>query len=72
MNSKNKALIKPFDESLCKPISIDWDGKHFAKVTKWFENVVRKNLKENPPRRYRQIIFFYEGNDLKYLKPFNI
>ncbi len=72
MNSKNKALIKPFDDSPGKPISIDWDGKNIAKVTKWFVNTVRANLKENPPRRYRQIIFFYEGKDLKYLKPFNI
>lgn len=72
MKSSNKAEIRPFPDSSCKPIAITWNEKNIASVTKFFSKAVKQCLKEDPPRRYKQIIYMYEGNTLMYLKPFNI
>lgn len=72
MKSSNRAEIRPYPDSPGKPIAITWNEKSIASMTKFFAKTVRNCLKEDPPRRYKQIIFMYEGKDLKYLKPFNI
>lgn len=72
MINTKRAVIYPQEGSPGNPVSINWDGERVAKATAFMVNVCRQALKESPPRIYRQIVFFYNGENLQWLKPFNL
>jgi hypothetical protein len=57
--------------SQLEPISITWNGKTVSRATIFFSKLCAEAKQEEPPRLYKQIIFFYEGNKCLYIKPFN-
>jgi hypothetical protein len=73
MKNTKVATIYPKEKNgNINPISINHKEGDVVKVTKFFRKVVNQAIQEKPPRIFKQIIFFYEGGDLKYLKPFNL
>jgi hypothetical protein len=73
MKTNSRAIIFPKDKNCpYKPISINYHEGKELKVTNFFRKLVSSAVLENPPRIYKQIIFFYINGELKYLKPFNI
>jgi hypothetical protein len=71
MINKNRAVIFPYEKNSLEPISINWNGKSVFKAAQFFSNLCANAKKESPPRLFKQIIYFYEGDTCKYLKPFN-
>lgn len=72
MKSTNRAVLYPKDRSRSNPIEINWNGLDVIKPTRFFRKVCINALNQSPPLLYKQIVFFYIDNELKYLKPFSI
>jgi len=69
--SLKKAVMYPREKGRCQPITINWSGESVVKATDFMKKACSHALKEQPPRVFKQIVYFYREQELIYIKPFN-
>lgn len=68
MKSSCIAEVRPCDGTGHRPIRINYREGKEEKAMRFFKNLV----KSRPPYSYKQIIYLYKDNKLKFLMPFEL